>query len=64
MTEQGFASEDLLQALIARFPSILAGDLGSTPSRWLLIEREMELKSEDDGCGGGAGQDAHVVLGV
>ena len=51
MTEQGYASEDLLQALIARFPSILAGDLGSTPRRWLLITREMDLESEDDGGG-------------
>src|SRR5918994_7340125 len=51
MTEQGYASEDLLQALIARFPSVLAGDLGSTPRRWLLVTREMELESEDDGGG-------------
>ena len=51
MTEQGYASEDLLQALIARFPSILAGDPGGTPRRWLLIKREMDLESEDDAGG-------------
>ena len=60
MTEHGYASEDLLQALIARFPSILAGDLGSTPRRWLLIAREMDLESEDDG--GGRWSVDHVFL--
>ena len=52
MTEQGYASESLLQDLLARHPHILAGDLmGSTPRRWLLISREVSLASEEDGGG-------------
>jgi len=39
MTEQPYDSEDILQALIARFPSLLAGDqLDSTsPRRWPVL---------------------------
>ena len=55
MTEQGYASEDLLQALIGRYPNILAGDFGSTPRRWLLISRELALTPEGEGEGGEAG---------
>lgn len=52
MTEQGYASESLLQDLLARHPNILAGDLmASTPRRWLLVSREVSLASEDDGAG-------------
>ena len=52
MTEQGYASESLLQDLLARHPNILAGDLmASTPRRWLLISREVSLASEEDGAG-------------
>lgn len=52
MTEQGYASESLLQDLLARHPSILAGDLmASTPRRWLHISREVSLASEEDGSG-------------
>lgn len=51
MTEQGYASEDLLQDLLARYPSVLAGDMGGAPRRWLLISREVALASEKDGAG-------------
>lgn len=51
MTEQGYASESLLQDLLARYPSILAGDMASTPRRWLLISQEVALPSEEDGAG-------------
>jgi len=50
LTEEGFASEDFLQSLLATHPSLLAGDLmAATPRRWLLISREASLPSEDEG---------------
>lgn len=53
MTEQPYDSEDILQALIARFPSLLAGDqLGSTsPRRWVLVDREAGLPDDEDAAG-------------
>ena len=53
MDEQPYDSEDLLQELLAKYPNLLAGDqMDSTrPRRWLLIKREAELASEDDGAG-------------
>jgi hypothetical protein len=52
MTEQPYDSEDLLQALLAKYPSLLAGDqMGAAPRRWLLIGREASLPSEEDGAG-------------
>ena len=53
MNEQAYDSEDLLQALLAKYPSVLAGDqLGSAePRRWLLISREVSLPSEEAGAG-------------
>ncbi len=52
MDEQPYDSEDLLQELLAKYPSLLAGDqMDSTrPRRWLLIKREAELASEEDGA--------------
>ena len=53
MTEQKYASENLLQELLADYPNLLAGDQIDTtePRRWLLISREMSLASEEDGAG-------------
>jgi hypothetical protein len=53
MTEQPYDSEDILQALIARFPSLLAGDqLDSTsPRRWVLLDREAALPDDEDAAG-------------
>lgn len=53
MAEQPYDSEDILQALIARFPSLLAGDQYGTgaPRRWLLIGREAALPDTKDGGG-------------
>jgi hypothetical protein len=52
MTEQGYASEDLLQSLLAGYPNLLAGEQidSSSPRRWLLISREVALASEEDGA--------------
>ena len=53
MTEQPYDSEEILQALIAKFPSLLAGDQygADAPRRWLLIGREAALPGEEDGGG-------------
>jgi hypothetical protein len=53
MAEQPYDSEDILQALIAKFPSLLAGDQYGTdaPRRWLLIGREAALPGTKDGGG-------------
>lgn len=48
MREQPYDSEDILQSLIERFPSLLAGDqFGTdTPRQWLLIKREAGLPDD------------------
>jgi hypothetical protein len=53
MTAQPYDTEDVLQALLARFPDLLAGDQlgGAAPRRWLLISRETAVPSEEDGAG-------------
>ncbi len=53
MVEQAYESEDLLQELLAKYPSLLAGDQmdSSAPRKWLLISREASLPSEEDGSG-------------
>ena len=53
MSETAYDSEDVLQALIARFPDLLAGDQlpGDVPRRWLLIGREAALPADEDGAG-------------
>ena len=47
-----YASEEMLQALIARFPNLLAGDQpgSGTQRRWLLIGREPGLPDSEDGA--------------
>ena len=53
MAEEAYASEDLLQELLAKYPNLLAGDQidATEPRRWLLVSREMSLASEEDGAG-------------
>jgi hypothetical protein len=53
MRESPYEAEDVLQALIARFPSLLAGDqyTGGTPRRWLLVGREAALPDDEDAAG-------------
>jgi len=51
MREQRYDSEDLLQQLLARYPSLLAGDQidSVSPRRWLLVSREMPIAGEEGG---------------
>jgi hypothetical protein len=51
MKEAPYDSEDVLQTLLAKYPSLLAGDQlsGDEPRRWLLIRREAAVPSEHDG---------------
>ena len=53
MTESPYESEDLLQELLATYPSLLAGDQfdPTAPRRWLLISREVPLAGEVGGMG-------------
>jgi len=53
MTERAYDSEDLLQALLAKYPSLLAGDQmdSAAPRRWLLISREVPLPCEEGSAG-------------
>ncbi len=50
MREHEYASEDLLQKLLADYPNLLAGDLidHDVPRRWLLIRREFAVPSGED----------------
>ncbi len=52
MTEQPYESEDLLQALLANHPSVLAGDQfnGAEPKRWLLVNREAAVPCAESGA--------------
>ena len=51
LTSTPYDSEDLLQNLLAKYPNILAGKQidNESPRRWLLISREMGIRSEDNG---------------
>jgi hypothetical protein len=51
MSEQKYDSEDLLQALLEKYPNLLAGDQidSESPRRWLLISREFGVPAEEDG---------------
>src|SRR4051794_11961433 len=53
MTEQPYDTEDVLQRLLADYPSLLAGEQvnATDPRRWLLITREAALPSEEGGGG-------------
>ena len=51
LQERPYDSEARLQELLARYPSLLAGDQMETaePRRWVLVAREMGLPAEEDG---------------
>jgi hypothetical protein len=53
MHESPYESEELLQKLLADFPSILAGDQfdGEEPKRWLLVSREASVLAAGSGVG-------------
>lgn len=53
MTEQEYDSEDLLQELLATYPSLISGEQidSESPRRWVLISREISLPSQEDGAG-------------
>lgn len=53
LRREPYESEDALQALLAQYPSLLAGDQVSpeSPRRWLLVRREVGVPLEE---GGGA----------
>jgi hypothetical protein len=62
LNEQPYESEELLQRLLERYPSLLAGRQMSPaePRRWALVTREAEMPSR---LGGGAQWSAdHVFL--
>jgi hypothetical protein len=61
MVEVVYDSEDVLQALVARVPDLLAADQlpGDVPRRWLLVDREAALPAED---GGGGWSADHLFL--
>jgi hypothetical protein len=51
MHEQPYDSEDLLQALLADYPDLLAGgdEAGGSPRRWLLVKREVGIPDNETG---------------
>lgn len=53
MRETPYEAEDVLQQLIAKFPSLLAGDQfgGEKVRRWLLVGREASLPDDEDAAG-------------
>lgn len=52
MKDQPYDSEDVLQSLLAKHPSVLAGDQmnGSIPVKWLLVQREAGIPDEQGGA--------------
>ena len=53
LSEKAYDSEGLLQTLLTKYPSILAGDQISpaAPRKWLLVKREAEVPGEEGGGG-------------
>jgi hypothetical protein len=53
LVETPYATEDLLQQLLARYPDLLAGDQmrSTAPRRWLLVSREVEVADSEEGVG-------------
>lgn len=53
MREAAYEAESVLQELLAKYPSLLAGDQlpRTEPRRWLLIGREAPVPSEQGGAG-------------
>lgn len=52
MREQPYATEDILQELLAKYPNLLAGNQidAEAPRRWLLVSREVGIPGEEDGA--------------
>lgn len=52
MSQQLYATEDVLQELLASHPALLAGDQSdpSSPRKWLTLTREAPLAAEDGGA--------------
>jgi hypothetical protein len=52
LVEETFAAEDILQALLADHPDLLAGDQidESNPRRWLLVCREAGVPDREEGA--------------
>lgn len=52
MADTAYDSESLLQELLAKYPSLLAGDQidVAEPRRWLLVSREMGIPAGEDGA--------------
>jgi hypothetical protein len=53
LRESRYEAEEVLQALIAKFPSLLAGVqyASDAPRRWLLVGREAALPDDEDAAG-------------
>lgn len=53
MTEQPYDTEDVFQALLAKYPNLLAGGQmnRADPRRWILVSREVSVPGEQDGAG-------------
>jgi hypothetical protein len=53
LTARPYDSEALLQELLAKYPSVLAGDEidPTSPRRWLLVAREATVPAEEGGRG-------------
>ena len=53
MEERPYDAEDVLQALLERYPDLLVGDQidPDSPRRWLLVSREMAIPDDEDASG-------------
>jgi hypothetical protein len=52
LTERPYETEDVLQALLAEHPGLLAGeDVGDSPRRWVLLSREVSIGDEEGASG-------------
>ena len=50
LNERSYETEDVLQALVAEHPGLLAGeDVGNSPRRWLLLAREVGVADSEGG---------------
>lgn len=52
LREAAYDSEAVLQALLADYPKLLAGEQmdANAPRRWVLVQRELGVPGEDDGA--------------
>lgn len=52
LSEQPYATEDVLQSLLADHPGLLGGDqAGEAPRRWLLLSREVGIADTEGAAG-------------